>query len=307
MGKIKKNILAALDIGTNSTLFLLAEKEASGKINPLHHEVRTNDLGRGIGDDGNLLPEVIELNINLLRGFKQIAEYAGAEEIRIAATEALRKARNADLFIRRVADELDLRVRVISGKEEAELTYHGILSGLDNPDVRILAADIGGGSSEVIYGRGQRIDFSLSLPIGAVSLDREFIHHDPPLMEEIGSLRKKVEVVLAKIPISALIREYHFVICGGTASSLACADLGLETYEPNRIAGHIMKARRIEEFIAQFASGTLSERRSIPGIGRRRAEIILPGTVIISALMKTLKRTEYLTSERGLRYGLLTT
>ncbi len=195
-----EKVLASLDIGTNSTLFLLAKLDASGKIHPVQHEVRTNDLGRGTGADGNLSPEIIELNLRLLRDFKQVAEDAGAEEIRIAATEALRRASNADLLIKRAEKELGLQIKVISGKEEAALTYRGILSGLDDPGIKLLAADIGGGSSEIIYGVGQRIHYSTSLSVGAVSLDRETIRNDPPTPEELDGVRRKSEAALADIP-----------------------------------------------------------------------------------------------------------
>ena len=301
MGKI----LASLDIGTNSTLFLLAEKQSDGRISPIHHDVRTNDLGRGLGSDGNLTPETIELNLRLLRDFRDAAQQAGAAEIRIAATEALRRAGNAEVLIGRADRELGLHIRVISGEQEAALTFQGILSGMSDPAMKIIAADIGGGSSEVVHGEGGKLLEAKSLPVGAVSMDRRHIRHDPPQSEEIEAVRAEAYEVFRRLPDTFRANEADLVICGGTASSLAAADLELVSYQPEKIAGHVMTREGLELFIHQFSQLSLEERRRIPGIGLRRAEIILPGTILISELLRVLGRRQYLTSERGLRYGLL--
>ncbi|MCX6640727.1 MAG: Ppx/GppA phosphatase family protein [bacterium] len=300
-----KRTLAALDIGTNTTLFLLAEVTADGAVLPIQHDLATNDLGRGLDADFNLTPEAIALNVDQLRRFGQIAQEYGAEEIRIAATEALRKARNAHLLLHRVKTELGLTIRIISGEEEARLTYLGILSGLPEQDEPLIAVDVGGGSTEVILGEGRTILFSRSLPVGAVSLDKQFLRSDPPELGELVEVEKAINVALDVLPQTVWSSKADLIICGGTASSLAAADLGLVDYEPEKLAGHEISKRRMQQFLEQFTSCTLEQRRKIPGIGYRRAEIILPGTMIIWALLRRLKRKYYFTSERGLRYGLL--
>ncbi len=306
MTMAESRILAALDIGTNSSLFLLAQVQADGSIHPLRHEVRTNDLGRGLNADQELSASTIELNLGQLREFQQMAQQGGAAEIRIAATEALRRARNAGVLAARALTELGLDIRIIAGAEEAQLTYRGVISGLQNPNAEILVADVGGGSTEIILGTGQAIKHSISLPLGAVSLDRQFIHSDPPSRSEIAAIREEIARIL-QIPAGfpPYGKESQLIICGGTASSLAAADLGLATYQPEKLAGHQMGVERLLQFTERFSSCTLEERRAIPGIGRRRAEIILPGALIICALLLALGRREYLASERGLRYGLL--
>lgn len=303
----RPRILASLDIGTNSTLFLLARIDSAGKIHPLRHDVRTNDLGRGLDGTGNLKSDVMDLNVRLLGEFRKIADDAGAEDIRIAATEALRNAENAQDLINRVKTEHGMDIRVISGQDEADLTYRGILSGLDDQSGRILAADIGGGSSEIIMGEGENILHSVSLPVGAVVLDRLFIRNDPPLLSEVEEVQRHTESALREIPETFAHSEARLLICGGTASSLVAADLGLTEYRPQKIAGHEMTLETLEKYIQRFRTCTLEERRRIPGIGYRRAEIILPGTILIHTLLRTLGRDEYITSERGLRYGLLAT
>ncbi len=294
-----------MDIGTNSTLFLLAKIDDRGKIYPIHHDVRTNDLGRGLSPEGLLNDHTVELNLNIINDFKKISVDNGAAEIRIVATEALRRARNAEDLIDRAKEEHGLAIAIITGEEEAALTFKGIISGLNDPMGKIIAADIGGGSSEIVIAENGNIKFSTSLPIGAVSLDKEFIHHDPPDSEEIEHIRKAAFRAVKILPLSLADDEYHLVICGGTASSLAAADLKLSTYQPEIIANHLMALTRIEQFIADFINMTVEERREIPGIGLRRAEIILPGTILIASLLDRLKRDHYHTSERGLRYGLL--
>ncbi|TKJ41111.1 hypothetical protein CEE37_05435 [candidate division LCP-89 bacterium B3_LCP] len=302
----KGEICAALDIGTNSTLFLLAEVDRHGVIRPILHDVRTNDLGRGIDRSGNLTRETIDLNINLLGAFNKKAEEYGAKCIRIAATEALRQAGNSEVLIRRAKEELGLDVRIISGEEEALLTYQGVISGIDIEDDTILAADVGGGSSEIILGRGDEILYSTSLKVGAVLLDSMFVRDNLPTDGQIEKMRAYSKEVLSELPASLLEGENRLVICGGTASSLAAADLGLSSYNPEKISGHVMTRSRLFEFIDQFQNCTLEQRRLIPGIGKRRAEIILPGTILITTFLDAIDRNHYYTSERGLRYGLLT-
>ena len=300
-----EKILASLDIGTNSTLFLVAAVDAGKKIRPMQHDVCTNDLGRGLDPNGNLSSEIIDRNIRLLENFKRRARKAGALEVRAAATEALRKAGNAKILIDRARAELGLDIRVVSGQEEAILTYRGILSGLSERGKPIIAVDVGGGSSEVIYGQGDDVHYSTSLPVGAISLDKKHIHHDPPLGNELEEVRREVDEILRQMPDSMAAKPCDLVICGGTASSLAAADLGLSSVQPEKIAGHVMTSGRLQRFIEQFSHCTLEERRRIPGIGRRRAEIILPGAILIDGLLRALGRQQYITSERGLRYGLL--
>ncbi len=298
-------IRAALDIGTNSSLFLLAEVNDHGRISALRHEVRTNDLGRGLNDQNELTDDTIELNLRLLREFKQMAEAKGAPDIIIAGTEALRRAANSSVLLERARNELGLDIRIIPGHEEAALTYLGVTSELPNTDHPRVVADVGGGSTEIILGRGDQPAQSESLPLGAVSLDRKYINHDPPLPEEIEAIKGYVEKCLAGSLLKRAPHNAEWIICGGTTSALASADLGLADYQPERIAGHRLTQDRVERFVQQFSGSSLEARRAIPGIGRRRAEIILPGALIIRELMKTARIEAYRTSERGLRYGLL--
>jgi exopolyphosphatase/guanosine-5'-triphosphate,3'-diphosphate pyrophosphatase len=298
-------ILAALDVGTNSSLFLLAEVAEGGRIVALRHEVRTNDLGRGLNDKRELTAEAIELNLTLLRDFKQMAHDGGAQEFIIAGTEALRRASNAAHLIERAHRELGLKIRIITGEEEADLTFRGVISGLEVGEMARVVADVGGGSTEIIFGQGRRLLRSFSLPLGAVALDRQFIRHDPAQPQEISEIRNAIRNCLSETRLCEHLSDEELIICGGTASALASADLGLATYQPEKLGGHRLTRERVSRFIEQFAALTLDQRRAIPGIGRRRAEIILPGTLIIAELLATFGRQDYSTSERGLRYGLL--
>ncbi len=298
-------ILAGLDLGTNSTLFLLAEVSQNGGLRPLKHDVRTNDLGRGLNDAGFLSPAAIDLNLNQLAEFRREAETYGAGEIRIAATQALRVAKNADVLIRRAKRELDLDIRILSGEEEARLTYLGVVSGLEDPREEILLADVGGGSTEVILGAAGEVKASVSLPVGAVTLQQRFIRRDPPPENSLQALQGYLEDQIGDLSAFRLNSVRKLLVCGGTASALAAADLNLTAYQPEKIAGHRITLDRLRRFIATFSRMNLEQRRALPGIGKRRAEIILPGMMIVHTLLVKLGREEYITSERGLRYGLL--
>jgi exopolyphosphatase/guanosine-5'-triphosphate,3'-diphosphate pyrophosphatase len=301
----EKLIRAAVDIGTNSSLFLLAQIGDDGRILPRRHEVRTNDLGRGLDEKGRLTDATIELNLRHLAEFMQMAQAGGARELVLAGTEALRRAANASELIQRAREGLGLEIRVISGEQEAALTYLGVVSGLPDEDRARVVVDVGGGSTEMILGCGHALRRCESLPLGAVSLDRRYIRHDPPLADEITEITHHLHRSLTGSLLKEASPESEWILCGGTASALASADLGLADYRPEKIGGHRMTSERIERFVRQFSTSTLGRRRAVPGIGRRRAEIILPGTLIIHELMKAAQIEAYQTSERGLRYGLL--
>ncbi len=297
--------LAALDLGTNSSLFLLAQVDNCGRIHPLRHEVRTNDLGRGLDKKGFLTPEVIELNLRLLREFQSFALAGQAPELRIAATEALRQAQNAPILIQRAQAELGLEIKVLSSEREAELTFQGVVSGLVETQRKVLVADVGGGSTELVIGEGAKVFQWVSLPLGAVSLARTFILHDPPLPEELQAIRARLQTDFANLSLPLTQKGIKLIICGGTASTLASAALKLERYQPEKLSGYRLTRARLERLLTRFAAATLEQRRQIPGVGFRRAEIILPGTMIIEALLHCSGRASYWTSERGLRYGML--
>ena len=199
----------------------------SGRITPLRHEVVTNDLGRGLDSRNRLSPEVISLNLSQLAEFKKIAVENGAQEIRVAATEALRRAANAGDLIDRARRELDLGMRILSGEEEAQLTYQGVISGLEDSLSDILLADVGGGSTEVIRGAGGKVIQSISMKMGAVSLDRAFIRSDPASRLEISAVRHEIQKILQTTDWRPFQSASSLIICGGTASSLAAADLWL--------------------------------------------------------------------------------
>jgi exopolyphosphatase / guanosine-5'-triphosphate,3'-diphosphate pyrophosphatase len=297
--------LAAIDLGTNSSLFLLGQVDEAGHLQPLRHEVRTNDLGRGLDHQNRLPARTLDLNLEQLREFQRFATAGGAVEVRVAATEALRRAVNGGELIARAHTELGLEIRILSGSEEAYLTYLGVISGLADPDARVLVADVGGGSTEIILGVAGNPQKSVSLKVGAVMLDQATIRQDPASAQEILDARQLIRSVLVDLEVFREASAAPLIICGGTAATLAAADLGLMKYQPEKIGGHRISAGRLKRFIGQFAALDLESRRTLPGVGRRRAEIILPGALIIEELLRKLRREEYLTSERGLRYGLL--
>lgn len=296
--------LAAMDVGTNSVLLLVAEVAAGGRLQPIEDRAVVSRLGQGLVPGGRLRPEAADRTAATIAELAARARQLGAEEIRALGTMGLRLAADADAFIERIARDCGVAIRVISGDEEARLTYRGAQHQLPAGSERLVVCDVGGGSTEVISGREARIEQRRSLELGAVGLTERFLPHDPIAPAELAALRHHLAAQLAA-EFDPPARPFELVAVGGTATSLAAMHHQLERYDAERVHGTRLSRRWLAEQLAELARLDVPARARIRGLEPGRADIIPAGTAILLALLERLGAASLLISDRGLRHGLL--
>lgn len=288
--------IAFIDIGTNSVRYLAVSVDSSRKTTVLARGLAAPRLGRGLAATGRLRTESITRTLKTLARLKETLRKKGVRSFRSVGTAALRSAFNARDFTSR-ARSLGFQVRVLSGEEEAGLAYLGAAGSL--PAVLI---DVGGGSTEFIT-PGRRRPRLASLPLGAVRL-KERIHFETNPAELLRTMRERCLRILKKdwpdpppgLPLTGL---------GGTITTLAAVRLRLEEYDGERVHGLVLSRGEIEEMLRKLTALTPEERERLPGLDPARADIIIPGTVIVRAIMDYIGAVEITVSDRGLLFGLL--
>lgn len=292
---------ALVDIGSNSVRFLIGRAEADGQVAVLHRELITTRLGSGVSEHGELTARAVEDTLEALRTFRERAAEHGAAEPRAWGTSALREARNRETFLIRAWEEAAVAVRVMSGEEEAIFSFRGALEVFRNqfaPDQPVVLADIGGGSTDIVLGSGGgSVVWTRSLPIGAVRLAQEIGNtvHAIDWQAFAGPVRAALESGTADMPSRAEWPLFglnedvaNVVAVGGTATTLAAIDLGLDAYNPARVNGHAVTLRQLRRWLDDLASLDASARARIPGMPLQRADIIVPGLIILHELVQWL-------------------
>ena len=296
--------VATIDIGTNTTLLLVAE--ASGNsITVLEDRAEITRLGRGIGSGGGLGQEGIDRTLAALSGYAVLARVHEAPIFAIG-TEALRRAPNAADFLCRAAALLDTPVDVIDGKREAALTF--LAARLSFPQAAaqtMMVVDLGGGSTEFIVARRGAVDFCASLPLGSVRLTERHIHHDPALAHEVEAVRAEIVSQLAATPFPAKADRPCLVGVAGTVPTLAAMAQNLQSYAPALVHGYQLTMPALEKQVDRLRVSTQKQREAMPGLDPRRADVILSGAVILSEIVRRVGVAEVLVSDRGIRWGLL--
>jgi exopolyphosphatase/guanosine-5'-triphosphate,3'-diphosphate pyrophosphatase len=296
--------IATIDIGTNTTLLLIAE-EREGTIAVLENRAEITRLGRGIGRDGGLGQEGIDRTLAVLSGYAVLARVHEAPIFAIG-TEALRRAPNAADFLCRAAALLDTPVEVIDGEREAALTF--LTARLSFPEAAahtMMVVDIGGGSTEVIVARRGAVELCRSLPLGSVRLTERHILHDPPLAHEIEAVRTEVVDHLAGTPFPSETDRPCLVGVAGTVTTLAAMVQDLQSYDPALVHGYRLTLPALDKQIDRLRASTQKEREAMAGLDPRRADVILSGAIILCEIARRLGAANVLVSDRGIRWGLL--
>jgi exopolyphosphatase/guanosine-5'-triphosphate,3'-diphosphate pyrophosphatase len=297
-------IAAAIDIGTNTTLSLLAESDDGG-LRVLKDQLVANRLGEGLKDGPELSREIITLNVDLLAGIARDFRRDGAEGFAVAGTSALRRARNRAEFLAAVREVVGLQVEVIGGRDEAALTYLGAVSNREiYPGERVGVLDLGGGSTEIVEGRGMIAGQGHSIDVGAVCLTNDFFHSDPPTDEQVQALRQHLSNRLPPLVSNLRGVTMPWILVGGTAVTLAILKAGLRRYEPESIGGSLLSVDDIERLIVSFGGKSSQELQRLPGMPTGRGRSIFAGSILLEEMLKSLQVTEATVSERGLRHGL---
>jgi exopolyphosphatase / guanosine-5'-triphosphate,3'-diphosphate pyrophosphatase len=293
---------AAIDIGSNSVRLKIA-RMVGHKLREIHEDREVTRLGESVFGNGFLSPEAIATTVKVLRRFHRTVQKAGADTVRVVATSAMRDARNSRAFMEWVRSSTGWSVEVISGIEEARLIHLGITSNLRISAAPVLMIDLGGGSCELTISDKHRILNTVSVPLGAVRVTNEFLKHDPPRKAELKQLRGFVSREIGRIQNRIIKARPKVVIAtAGTAESLAAVCHNL--YKTGARGNSVSRAqmRRIAKRISRL---NVEERRKLPGIGPRRAEIIVAGAMVYADLLDFCQLRGFRYSSLGLRDGML--
>lgn len=298
--------VASIDIGTNSVLLLVAERRGDELV-PVLERATITRLGRGVDATRELDPAAVEATLACLAGYADEIARAGVDRAGAVGTSAMRDARGGDDFRARAALLLGEAPRVISGREEAELSFAGALAGLTAvPSAGpVVVFDLGGGSTEIIRGRAGVVEQAVSLDVGVVRLTERHIRVDPPRAEELEAVRRAAREALAGTG-GGWRSETAPVVVGvaGTVTTLAAYSLGIAPYDANRVHGARLGAAAVAAARAELARLPLAERRRIPGLDPGRADVIVAGALIVEEILTWAGANELFVSDRGVRWGL---
>ena len=294
---------SVIDIGTNTVLLLVADVEAGGRIIPVHNGHEIARLGKGVDEHRVIPPEAMERVAAVLQKYVAVSKELNAGEVIACGTSALRDATNRDEVLRFVKSRFGFDVRILTGKEEAEMTYLGAISEFsDSPDGSYAVLDIGGGSTEITIGRGIQILNSASLELGCVRLTERFLKLSPPTSLAMSDTLRTIRTEIRSL--AELRSTARFIGVAGTVTTLAAIDLGLEHYDSTRVSGHDLSLETIQGIFNRLRIKSVEEMKSFPQIHPGRADILLAGIVILQEVMKQLNVQVITASDRGLRYGV---
>lgn len=295
--------IAALDVGSNTVLMLVAEC-SDGKVTALAELSRITRLGRGVDANGTLDPAAAARTLDAIVEFAAKARELGAEKFLAAATAALRDASDGAGFIAQVKQRAGIDLEVISGESEAELSYLSALKGLGlDPADKVLIVDIGGGSTELIRCEpGRKVD-AVSLQIGSVRLTERIVRHDPPSPREAADLRLMVDGALQSLNWE--FRPDVMVGIAGTVTTVCAVALGLKAYDSKAVHGHHLPNSEVVRVIGMFGAVPLEERKKIPALEEGRADVIFAGAALLERVMEHFGMHEVIVSDQGVRWGLI--
>ena len=301
--------IAAIDIGTNTCLLLVAEVGRDGTVQTLHQEQRLPRLGRSVDRDNLIDPGIFPLIASILIEYKCISAKHGAETLVACATSAVRDASNQRVFLDEIERLSGIRVEVLSGEAEALLTYKGAIGGLPALQGSIMVLDIGGGSTELSHPvpgthNGSTRLTHYSFQIGAVRLTERFFRHSPPARSELASARALILEELAPVRNPGFER-YTLVGVAGTVTTLACLDQELASFDPSRVRGYLLPYERVARWLGRLATLSSEQIEGLSSAARGRADILTAGTLILHEIMSIYRIGSVMTSDRGLRYGVV--
>lgn len=291
--------VAAIDVGTNTVLCLVAERAPGGGITRVADWATITRLGRGVDARGALEDDAIERTLSAVREHVEGARRLGATEVRGVGTSALRDARDRDRFVARARTSLD-GFEVISGDDEALLTFAGAAAGLTLPAGERAVVDLGGGSTEIAIGDDAPHTHA-SLQLGSVRLFERWLASDPPTDAERAALADEIERTLDAHRVTALPT---LVALAGTATTVACVARRVPFEEVARVHGAVLDRSELEAVAERLGRASLAERRTHPCIEPARADVVVAGAILLAHVARRSVSPAVVISDGGLRWGL---
>lgn len=295
--------VASIDIGTNTILLLIADVGADGSVSVIRDEQVIARLGKGVDANRQISGETLERARSYISRYKEIIDAAGVQRVIAGGTSFLRDARNQKEFVEFIRDKLGIEVRVLSGEEEANLTYQGSVSQFKTSEQQHFAVlDIGGGSTELTLGINEEVLQHTSIDVGSVRITERFLKVSPPSPNSLAEARQFIKNSLSVVQHPH--RPTRFIGVAGTLTTLAAIDLRLKQYDRTKVTGHVLGRKTINSIFNELKGKSLDEIRSYPQILAGRADIILAGVLILMEVLQATKLDSITVSDSGLRFGL---
>ena len=296
--------MGAIDIGTNSMRLLICDY-IDGELLNRKKFVSITRIGKGVDENGFIREDAIKRNLDALKEFYDLSKYEGCEELYCIGTSALRDSKNSDDFIKRAKLEVGIDVDVISGDDESNLGFLGVLKGA-NESKDILVVDIGGGSTEFILGNSEGIKFAKSENVGALRMTEKFLTTDIVDDYEFDMMSEFIEREIKDTINYLKEREINKLVgIGGTITSLSAINQELEVYSMEKIHGSEINIDEIEKILQNLKKMTLNDKKTLKGLQSKRADIITAGVKILHIIMKKLELSDIVVSEYDNLEGLI--
>ena len=309
--------VAAIDCGTNSIRLLVADLTAREDetvwLRDVHREMRIVRLGQGVDATGRLAPEALARTRAALVDYAAIAARKGVERLRMVATSATRDASNRDEFFAMTEDVLGVRAEVISGDEEATLSFTGAVGDQDPADGPFVVADVGGGSTELVFGTWDGVKAEVraakSVDIGCVRLTERCLHTDPPTADEIeAAVKLTTEVLGGAFAVVPVDQAHTFIGVAGTVTTLSAVNQGLTEYDAERTHLSRLSLDELRSTAARLLSLTREERGALGSVHPGRVDVIGAGAIVVRTLAEELSAragiNEMVVSEHDILDGI---
>lgn len=295
---------AAFDVGTNTVLMVVAERDAQGRFSPIAERSDITRLGEGVTLSGRLSEVAMARTADVFVRFAQEARALGATAIAAGATSAARDAVNGADFVALIEARAGLALEILPGEVEARLTFRAVQEEFGEAERALVAIDIGGGSTEVAIGSSRGAPhFRVSLKIGSVRLTERFVSAHPIPEEEQKALRAHIRGALAVVPARP---DGDVIAVAATATTLFAVATGLEhAQDDDALHGGEVTERMLEAWVPKLSRMSLQERRAVRGLDPRRADVVCAGGFILQECLRQLGVPTCRVSDRGVRWGLL--
>jgi exopolyphosphatase/guanosine-5'-triphosphate,3'-diphosphate pyrophosphatase len=298
--------VAGIDCGTNSIRLLVADL-VDGRLVDVVRRMEIVRLGEGVDRTGRFGDAALARTFAALDDYAQQVRSLGAERVRMVATSATRDAANRDVFIAGVRERIGVDPDVVSGDEEAALSFRGATGELSATDVAApyLVCDIGGGSTEFVLGDDEGPRASRSVDIGCVRMTERHLHDDPPTVEQVEAARHDIEQALATVAETVPIREAASLIgLAGSVTTVTALALGLDAYDPERIHHARITSEEVRAVTASLLAMTRAERAALPVMHPGRVDVIGAGALVLDTVLQWGQFAEVVASEHDILDGI---
>ena len=295
--------VAAIDCGTNSIRLLIADIDGNN-FREIVRDMEIVRLGQGVDETGQFHPDAISRTLAAVDKFAAEIAKRGVEKIRFCATSATRDATNRHLFVDGVRERLGIELEVISGDEEAALSFAGAIKDLDPSNGPFLVVDIGGGSTEFVFGTST-VEAARSVNIGCVRMTERHFASDPATPEQIEAARSDIQAAISQAAaVVPITQAKTLVAVAGTATTVAAAALDLPEYDRYAIHLSRISAQQTHDAATMFVTSTREQRLVLGYMHPGRVDVIAAGSLVLSEIMKATGASEFVASESDILDGM---